>query len=53
MNTIINIDVYMRALGGLLVFATNLALLIAILAAFIIKVIIFIKNNHKNKDNDF
>lgn len=51
MNMITNIDAYMRALGGLILFTVALTLSIAILATFIIKVTIFIKNNYKNKDN--
>lgn len=52
MNMITNIDAYMRALGGLILFNVALTLSIVILAIFIIKVTIFIKNNHNNKDND-
>lgn len=52
MSIINNIDVYMRALGGLILFIMALTLSIVILATLIIKVTTFIKNNHKNKYND-
>ena len=42
----------MRALGGLTLFIMALVSSFVILAPFIIKVTIFIKNNHNNKDND-
>ncbi len=51
MNMITNIDAYMRALGGLILFIIASTLSIAILATFIIKITISIKNNY-NKDND-
>ena len=52
MNMITNIAAYMRALGGLILFIIASTLSIAILATFIIKIAISIKNNYKNKDND-